>query len=555
MASVNIAFFVQTGAEVHWRSAKGFHTGPAAVKTLLSEAAVFLVAMAGLVAISWATASHVYQFTGEVLAILISSVRSVFRCWEKNRKSRPYRPVPMADDDGPSCERGDGVMISLTDFRDDALLDKPGSVGYVKRLFVLAPTVVILVLSCVRPGESAYSMMSLSLPFSPFTSGGRHRPLFANVRSLTAGQNYYWLNKNMTALAQPPDFDFLPSDGPVPGFRDWYPDSNNSYVHYNPALDPLRISNLHNDVLEPLREALNGKVKIKHVFLLNLESTRGDLFPLRKESFMWDRIAGSYPGKKIPEEVEGQLANLTRNAEYLTGFTSGLEEHGYRKKGLYGGISASNAFTSGTYTVKSHPGTICGTTPLVVNLNKEYTHHIYQPCLPHIFDVLNRQPDVTSQNDDFTSWPWRSVWMQSVTDTYDHQDGMLAAMGFYNPLNKEAIEHPSAKHYPPNSAEINYYGYPDTEIMPYLRDAIQEAKENNQRLLFGHITGTTHHAWGIPNDKYLDLVRHSWVGANMNVNRYLNAVRFQDRWIGDILDLLENTGIANETLIMFTGDQ
>lgn len=555
MAAANISFFVTTGAEIHWRSAKAFHTGPAALKTLLSEAAVFIVALAGLMAVTGAITSHVYQFTGEVLAILVSSIRSVFRCRRKNRRPKPYQPVPITEEDCFNCDREDGGLVSLADFRHDALLDKPGSVGSAKRLCVLAPTVLVLALSCVRPGESAYSMMSLSLPFSPFTSGGKNQPIFADVRLLTAGNNYYWLRSNMTALSEPPDFDFLPSDEPVPGFRDWYPDSDNvSYAHYNPTQNPLHISNLHNDVLEPLREALNGKVKIKHIFLIKMESTRGDLFPLRKESFMWDRIAKTYPGKQIPTDVEEQLANLTRNAEYLTGFTSGLEDHGHRRKGIYGGISASNAVTTCTYTVKSLPGTICGVSPLVVNLNKEYLHHVYQPCLPQILDLFSRQPDTASDSDDFTSWPWRSVWMQSVTDTYDHQGGMLPAMGFHNSLNKEAIEDRSSKHYPPNSAEVNYYGYPDTEIKPYLHDAIKEAKANNQRLLFGHLTGTTHHAWGIPNGKYLELLKHSWIGANLNVNRYLNAVRFQDRWIGDILDLLEDTGIADETLLIFTGD-
>ena len=553
MASANISFFVKTGAEVHWRLAKGFHTGPAEMKTLLSELASFLMVLVGLLGVSWLLAPHVYKATDGALDILYSSVRSVFTFWRRKGGPKPYEPVSTVED-GYDCEREDGGLISLADFQDDSL-GKPGSVGYMKRLAVLGPTALVLVLSCFRPNESSYSIMSMSLPLLPITSGGKNQPVFADVRFVTAGENYYWIKENATALATPPEFDFLPSDGPVPGFKDWTDEANENPSHYSPDHDPLHISNLHKDVLEPLREALNGSVKIKHVFLIKMESTRGDVFPFRKDSFLWDRIAGSFPNNKIPIEVENRLANMTRTAEHLTGFNSGLEDHGHRKKGPYGGISASNAFTTGTYTLKSIPGTVCGVTPLVVDFNKEYKHHIPQPCLPQIFDVFNRQPDNTDQTDDFTSWPWHSMWMQSVTDTYDHQGRLMTAMGYNDILKKEVIEHPSAKHYPPKSSEVNYYGYPDSEIKPYLHDAIRDAQRNNKRMFLTHLTGTTHHAWGIPNGKHLELIKRTWYGGNARLNRYLNTILFQDRWMNDILEVLEDTGIANETLIVFTGDQ
>ncbi|KAL1959706.1 hypothetical protein VTO42DRAFT_1292 [Malbranchea cinnamomea] len=554
MAAANISFFVVTGAEIHWRQAKGFHTGPAAIKTLVSELAALLVGLAVLLAIAWLSTDYVYQFTGEILAILTSSARSVFRCWRKRSDSNPYEPVPAVEEGYYNFEREDGGLISLADFRNDASSDKPGSVAYMKRLAVLLPTTMSLVLSCIRPPEPAYSFLSLSLPFAPLV-GGKPRHPESELEGLLAGGNYFWLT-NQTALAGLPDFDFLPHGRPLPGFRDWSSDANKtSLLHYSPTQDPLHISNLENEVLQPLRQALsNGSVKIKHVFLIKLESTRADVFPLRKHSFFWDRIAETYPNKHIPAEVEERLANLTRTAEYLTGFDSGFEEYGHRKKSPYGGISASNAFTTATYTVKSIPGTFCGVTPLVADFNREYQHHIYQPCLPHIFNMLNQLPDTANQTEDFTAWPWHTMWMQSVTDTYDHQDDLLPVMGFHDVLNKEVIEDPTSKYYPPKSGEVNYYGYPDTEIRPYLHDAIRDAQRNNKRLFIGHLTGTTHHAWGIPNKKYLDFLKHSWYGANLNVNKYLNSVLFVDRWLNDILELLEDTGIANETLVVFTGD-
>lgn len=36
---------------------------------------------------------------------------------------------------------------------------------------------------------------------------------------------------------------------------------------------------------------------------------------------------------------------------------------------------------------------------------------------------------------------------------------------------------------------------------------------------------------------------------------FLNANRFVDTWLGDLMNLLGDAGIANETLTVFVGDQ
>ena len=148
------------------------------------------------------------------------------------------------------------------------------------------------------------------------------------------------------------------------------------------------------------------------------------------------------------------------------------------------------------------------------------------------------------------------MWMQSVTDGYDNQKLLMRALGFKNVTTKETLRDRHSKHYPPKSKEINYYGYPDTEIREYLWDAIQAAERDHERLFITHLTGTTHHPWSIPGGKYVDLLDHyKWFGVNRQVNRYLNSIGFVDKWLGDILKMLEDAGVANETLLIMAGDQ
>lgn len=92
------------------------------------------------------------------------------------------------------------------------------------------------------------------------------------------------------------------------------------------------------------------------------------------------------------------------------------------------------------------------------------------------------------------------------------------------------------------------------EILPYLIDTIEEAKSKEERLFLSHFTSTTHHPWGLPSDFEPD---QYWSNKHKHEdnNNYLNSVRYVDTWLGTVMKVLEDTGIANETLVVFVGDQ
>jgi phosphoglycerol transferase MdoB-like AlkP superfamily enzyme len=90
-----------------------------------------------------------------------------------------------------------------------------------------------------------------------------------------------------------------------------------------------------------------------------------------------------------------------------------------------------------------------------------------------------------------------------------------------------------------------------------LNDSIHEAKANGDRLFLSHFTSTTHHPWGTPSGFPTE---NYWSGDHLikkheDNNKFLNAVRYVDTWLGTVMKLLEDTGIANETLVVFVGDQ
>ncbi|KAA8648046.1 sulfatase domain protein [Aspergillus tanneri] len=549
MASANTSFYVVTGAEIHWRQAKTFHGDAAAIRTLLTGLTGFLVVEGILLTAAWFTARPIHRGAGGVLKVLawpfrllVTLIRNVVN---RVRGGRPLLPDPqvyeqIAVDDYRDDKSDDEESVYLMDSGSAGSAQKKDSV--LKRVGVLLPFSILLFLRAIRPWDPALWFLSGALPFTPFTESHRASP----VDTFGLPGDYRWL-EDRTALAKTPVWDWMPEKG-LPGFEDW-DQTEHPEFHYSAHEDPLHISNL---------TALFWSRFIKHVFLLKLESTRGDLFPIRKDSFMWNRIAESYKDKKLPAEVQDRIANLTRTAEFLTGFSTGFEHNDtlFGGKRSYGGIAASNGFTTGTYTLKSVTGTVCGITPLVADFNREYLHHIYQPCLPHVLNAFNHQADITNKTDDFRTWPWHSKWMQSVTDTYDKQDKLTPALGFHDILTKEKIADPDAKHYPPKDREVNYYGYADTELREYIRDAIDEAESTHTRLFLTHLTGTTHHPWGLPHDDDFKEIMSSNLlsGSNGDLNRYLNTIHFVDNWLAEILGILEEKGIAKETLIVMSGD-
>lgn len=567
MASANTSFYVFTGAEIHWRQAKSFNGDAAAIHTLLSGLTGFLVVEGILMTISLFAAHSIHAITGGILHVWAWPVRWLwsrmrphvqplvqrFRPRTKSQADLPdpriYEEIAMDENDDMS-DHEEGDHLLNTQLPNRLPQSKRVTDGVPQRALILTLFSLFLFLRFLRPWDPVYMYMSTSLPLSTVIEGAeRHSP----VDTTGMPGTYNHLDR-LTALRPTPNWSWMSTE-PIEGFEDWAETSPHA-MHYDPQEDPLYISNLDQPVLKEIQDALaSGEVKIKHVVFLKLESARADIFPLQKDSFMYKRIAETWKGKTIPPEAEARIANLTRTAEFLTNFPTGFEHNETRFGGrkAYGGISAKDAITTSTYTLKSLTGSFCGVTPLVADFNREFEHHVYQPCLAQVFDMLSQQPDINSESDDFTQWPWHSTFMMSVTEMYDNQNKLTPHLGFRDKQTKETIIDPKAKHYPVTSDEVNYYGYPEIELREYIRDAIDDAERDHQRLFLTHLTSTTHHPWGVPGDAFEEIMG-STSGSNNDMNRYLNSVGYVDDWISELIDILEEKGVANETLFVMAGD-
>ncbi|KAH6614917.1 alkaline-phosphatase-like protein [Boeremia exigua] len=375
--------------------------------------------------------------------------------------------------------------------------------------------------------------------------------------------------------------------GPPPPFpdrpRSSMPDARHGFPHdgpprhhghtgaYEPLCDPLKLSNLDADILTPLATGLtNRKPKIKNVLLLTLESTRKDMFPLKKNSHAYNTILSSYASANASQELDSKLRNITSVAKFLSGESTGFQadddkvpdgswRHAF--KDGFGSINVQGAVTQAAYTLKSLLSSHCGVEPLPVDFTEETQGWIYQSCLPQVLESLSthiREEHKETRDDveDHLTWPWESAMIQSVTDQFDSQDLLDEQMGFENVIAERVLSDPTSKHYPPKQPWVNYFGYPETESLDYLKDMFVDARQQQKRMFVSHLTSSPHHPFATPKDwaghtEYLKKQR--WRPEDP-LDGYLNTIKYQDDWISDIFQMLHDVGALNETLVVMTGD-
>ncbi|EER42621.1 sulfatase domain-containing protein [Histoplasma capsulatum H143] len=331
--------------------------------------------------------------------------------------------------------------------------------------------------------------------------------------------------------------------------------------YYNPVADPLRISNLNLEPYEALRHALKD-ILISHVVLVTMESTRKDMFPIKKASHLYKEILRSYkPNQLNQDKIDSNLSQLTRVAEQVTGesFSSSPDKHPDLLPGVWkdqsapgmGGINVVGALTGSSLSFKSVVGSHCGVGPLPVDFLEEVNGKIYQPCIPQIMELFNREKKTFQKQgvneallDHRASVhrrEWESVFVQSITDQYDRQDVLNRHMSFGKSFTKETLENIASKYYPPKTPELNYFGYAESEVKPFIRDVISETIANNKRLFLSHFTSTTHHPWAIPQN-FTETQYMGSEGSHEHMNAFLNVAFEED---AEKTGTYENAHISN----------
>lgn len=423
-------------------------------------------------------------------------------------------------------------------------------------------TIVFLLLQwtqlLLRPSQASLTFLSWTPPVLPLVGllGSSASDILSDLQQVyDGGIGTSWDNITTVHESASLGFDWLDRTELTP--LDKFDGFRFNKTTYNAQFDPLRATNLDQPLLAPLRDTIKD-VKIKHILVFILESTSKDLFPFKKNNTVYRFITESYGEQSPPNEVQDFLANFTSNANSVTGdYDDGFPHSAQPKRG---GVNFDNAWTTSSYTIKSVEGTLCGITPLAADFNHDHLFHRYQPCLPQILDLLQRAEDgepKTMRRVNAAS-SWKSSYIQSVVSAFDSYKQLLVKIGFpeKNQVNLEYLISEEARFGQVTRDQDFYFGFGEDEVEKYLRDEFVQAKKNQRRAFVTHLTATTHHPWILGSKATIDPVHVGNTGGTLGdeISRYINTIAWGDQWLAQVLDMLDQEGVADETLVVIQGD-
>lgn len=540
---VNITFFLYTRSEVRWRDV-AFASDSSSAAILLSGLVTMVMVLVLITSLAAFFQNNIFMVAGAA----VDAVRWPFQACTQQRRGHHHRSrystelaepsslLPSTDNDGKKDAEDYYEYPSKSHTYGHGANESRGW-----RLTWSIFMAMQVAFYALRPNEGALILMSWTTPIIPFVDFKESVSVLRTLRPYYGvGVNLSWDNK--TALATPTHYEWLPKE-PIHGFEDWYePDGK----HYSAKSDPLFVSNLDQDILPQLADILST-VSIKHIVLLVLESTRKDVFPIKKDGLVWNRFEESAPNRKLSADALARLETLTPVANHLTGdFDDGFSHP--QNATPRGGLNFKDVNTASTYTHKSMVGSMCGIWPLVSDFNKEYSHHVYQPCLPQILDAFSH-----IDKDDSDHGGWRSWYLQSITLDFDHAYELTERFGFPTEriIDIDYLQSDTAKFGKVNLPNVNYFGLAEEPLLDYFRDAFTSVKDTNERLFLTHVTSTTHHPYTMPADeKYVPLATGKW----KHLSQYINSVGYDDRWLGKMLNVLDEENVSNDTLVIVHGD-
>jgi lipoteichoic acid synthase len=190
-------------------------------------------------------------------------------------------------------------------------------------------------------------------------------------------------------------------------------------------------------------------------------------------------------------------------------------------------LLVENAYTVVPHTSKALVAGHCGVAPPLDTQNTEAEPDILPAqCVP---DLLKEQGYATG-------------FFQSATETFERRRMTVANFGAEDFFPLEALPHEGF-------AQANYFGYEDDIMLEPSRDWLQEQKDAGKPIMASYLTVTSHHDYVVPEGfeqkKYVE---------DEELNRYLNTVAYQDRFLEKLVQQYKDLGLYENTIFVVMGD-
>ena len=191
-------------------------------------------------------------------------------------------------------------------------------------------------------------------------------------------------------------------------------------------------------------------------------------------------------------------------------------------------VVAEQAYAVVPHTSKALVSSVCGVPPpLDTDLTESEPDAIPGDCMANL---LGEQG-------------YNTAFFQSATENFERRPQLVENFGYddFYPVNdmpKEGFE------------EVNYFGYEDDIMLEPSRNWLLE--NGSEPFFTTYLTVTTHHDYTVP-ERYGE---EKYVAGeeNEDLNRYLNTLYYQDRFLENLFDQYKELGLYEDTVFIILGD-
>lgn len=190
-------------------------------------------------------------------------------------------------------------------------------------------------------------------------------------------------------------------------------------------------------------------------------------------------------------------------------------------------LVAQRAYTAMPHTTKSLVGSNCGVTPPLDTSNTEaQPGGLAAKCLP---TLLGEQGYATA-------------FFQTATKNFENREKVVKGFGYQDFYSLESFPKKGFD-------ETNTLGYEDDLMLQPSLDWAKKQADSGKPFSMEYMTLTAHSEYvvpkGFPVKKYVEDKTH---------NDYLNTVRYQDDFLGKVIDGFKDLGLYDNTIFVIMGD-
>ncbi len=241
-------------------------------------------------------------------------------------------------------------------------------------------------------------------------------------------------------------------------------------------------------------------------------------------------------GAPKPKNVLMLIMESTRY-DATSAYVSRLRTTPQLAKLAQGGLMVDTAYVDVPHTSKALVSILCGYSPrFSVQITEAEPGGLPTPCIAHVLGQLG----------------YRRSFFQAATGTYENRHQLATNAGYEEIYTRESYDESGFE-------ETNYLSMEDKIMVDPVMKWVDGV--GDEPFFISILTCTTHHSYGTPTNFKLRAYprRPARTGGRMprpwsDYNSYLNAVRYSDEFLEELIEGLRKRGKLDDTLIVVVGD-